>query len=425
MLFKLSAMMFLQIFIWGAWFILTFSYIGARGLNFTEDQQFIITCGFPVASLIALFGLSSLVDRKFAAEKYMAGAHLVGGLSMIGLAFVTDFPSFAALMWLHCIAYVPTVSVANSITFANLKDSSQFGKVRLWGTIGWIAANWPFLIILTDWARIPAGSETLAFLDPKYGKADDAWRNGVTMAYIMGGVASLILSVFSLTLPHTPPKANATGLPVLKAFALLKKPFILVLFLVTFIDAAVHQSYFLTIESYLTEKVGLAAGLVVPVTSLCQIAEIFTMLMLGWFLKRAGWRTTMIIGILGHAVRFAVFAYFPQTVPAILVNVLHGICYAFFFATVYIFIDAYFPTDIRTSAQTLFNSAILGFGYMFANYVVFKQLIPKYKVDGKLDYASYFMWPMGAALVGSVLLLLFFHPPKPVVAEAGTSAAPH
>src|SRR5204863_1240068 len=130
--------------------------------------------------------------------------------------------------------------------------------------------------------------------------------------------------------------------------------FLLVLFVVTFFDAAVHQCYFIWTNTYL-KSIGIAANWVTPIMSIGQVAEIGTMAILGMCLARLGWRYTMVIGILGHAARFAVFAFMPYPEVAILANLLHGICYAFFFATVYIFVDEFFPKDARSSAQGLFN----------------------------------------------------------------------
>src|SRR4029077_8858067 len=161
----------------------------------------------------------------------------------------------------------------------------------------------------------------------------------------------------------------------LESVKLLRLPFVLVLWLVTFVDAFVHNSYFNWTGSFLgTAKeaggVGIPGNWIMPVMSIGQIAEILTMFVLGVTLKKLGWRTTMIFGILGHAARFAVYAFFPQHKELIiLVQILHGICYAFFFATVYIFVDAYFPKDARASAQGLFNVMILGAGALVANTV--------------------------------------------------------
>jgi MFS family permease len=150
-----------------------------------------------------------------------------------------------------------------------------------------------------------------------------------------------------------------------------------------------------------------------PVMSIGQIAEILTMLILGVTLKTLGWRTTMIVGILGHAARFAVFAFFPQYQGLIvLINVLHGICYAFFFATVYIFVDEFFPTDVRSSAQGLFNLMILGLGPLVANIVGPTLIGETFRSGGVVDFRSLFLVPATAALAGAIVLALFFHPPQ-------------
>ncbi|MDB6120618.1 MAG: yegT, partial [Verrucomicrobiaceae bacterium] len=189
------------------------------------------------------------------------------------------------------------------------------------------------------------------------------------------------------------------------------KPFLLILFIVTFIDATIHNGYFLMANGFL-KSVGIKPEWVMPVMSIGQIAELLTMAMLGKALTRLGWKTTMIIGILGHAARYAVFAYMPTSQPMIIaVQVLHGICYAFFFATLYIFIDAAFPKDVRSSAQGLFNLLVLGLGDLSAKWLFFP-LQASLTVDGVTNYKQLFLVPTGMALVAAVLLLFFFSPPK-------------
>jgi MFS family permease len=146
--------------------------------------------------------------------------------------------------------------------------------------------------------------------------------------------------------------------------------------------------------------------------SIGQVAEILTMAVLGVALKRFGWRLTMILGIMGHVVRFAVFAFFPKvTWLIILVNLLHGICYAFFFAAVYIFVDEYFPKDVRASAQGLFNVMILGLGVIAANSLC-PWLLQHYTNGGGVtDFQTLFLIAGGAAVVATLTLALFFHPP--------------
>ena len=429
MKFKLASMMFLQFFIWGAWYELGFDYIPKLGFN--NDWQLPLVFGaFNIGALVALFFSTQFADRKFAAEKFLAFSHLIGGLAMIGLFFIEKEPGeasapfwpFFILMLIHSVFYVPTISITNSIAFANLRDPArEFGPVRVWGTIGWIAASWPFIFILTDWAKVPAFGDVgfTEWLGKVFGTSVEGEAAMRLKAYVflVAGAASLVLAAFSLVLPHTPPKP-ATGedsLAWLKAMKLLKHPFVAVLFLVTFIDAAVHQSFFFWTFTFLGPKgdggvIDIPANWVGPVMKIGQIAEIVTMLFLGFVLKRFGWRTTMAIGVLGHAARFAVFAFYPEQVPAILINVVHGICYAFFFATVYIFVDEFFPKDVRSSAQGLFNVLILGIGPFAANFAC-GRLKAEYTVDKAVDYHIVFQYSMFAALIGALFLFFFFYPP--------------
>jgi nucleoside transporter len=437
--FKLSAMMFLQFFIWGAWYPLIFGYLPSLG--FGPWEQWIILGAFNLAAVVALFFSTQFADRNFAAEKFVGFSHLIGGLAILGLYWIrkpsgdesAPFWPFFGLMLLHCLFYVPTISITNSIAFANLRDpQKEFGPVRLWGTIGWIAAAWPFVFILIDWDKVPPMGEMSFFdwLATALGtaKTDSAFRQATAYTFVAAGGASLLLAVFSLTLPHTPPKpAEDAGekLAWLEAMKLLAIPFMLVLFIVTFFDSTVHQLFFFWTERYLTATpghmgVGIPSNWATPVMSIGQVAEIGTLAFLAVALKHLGWRNTMMIGILGHAVRFGVFAFFPYTIPAILVNVLHGICYAFFFATVYMFVDEFFPKDARSSAQGLFNVLILGLGPFVGNFIgprlgLLFQSGDFVDAEGKtqpiIDFSKLFLVPAAMALFAAVLLLLFFRPP--------------
>lgn len=406
---RLFVMMVLEFFIWGAWLPLIWTYMGPGGLNFSASQQALIGSAFAIASVVGIFFSNQFADRNFSAEKFMAFSHLIGGLAILGMFFVKDFPTFFALMLVHSLFWVPTVSVSNSLAFANLKDAAkEFGFVRMGGTIGWIAASWPLYFVLKGKEGVEAAEAA------KY-------------IFIVSGVASLALAAYSLTLPHTPPRKaeGADSLAWLKAGKLLAIPYLLVLFVVTFIDATIHNGYFVMAGGFLAQA-GIKPENIMPVMSIGQIAEILTMLVLGTVLAKLGWRLTMILGILGHAVRFAVFAFFPEaTTLIVLVQVLHGICYAFFFATVYIFIDAAFPKDVRSSAQGLFNFLILGLGDLAAKWL-FIPLQGKWVTgDGLTGYRELFLVPSGLALVAAILLAVAFHPPKYVEAAAGTAAPPH
>lgn len=452
-LWKLSVMMFLEFFIWGAWLPPSFGLFGDGGLGFTQDvlrfnlpwgdskvpvvlqQQDLLNFAFPISAIIAMFFANQFVDRHFSAERFLAFSHLVGGVAMLLFGWMAwqvfqpgnttspNFWAYFACMAVHCLFYVPTISVTNTIAFASMSDPQrQFGPVRLWGTIGWIAASWPFIFILADWSKIPAWG-TVSFVDwlgAALGSSleGQALNQGKSWAFMTSGIASLLLAAFSLVLPHTPPKPPQPGesqFAWLEAMKLLRKPFIAVLFLVTFIDATVHDGFFFFAFTYLG-KVGVPSNWIQPAMSVGQIAEILTMAFLGYVLKTLGWRATMILGILGHAARFSVFALFPNPYAAVAVNVLHGICYAFFFATLYIFVDEFFPKDLRTSAQGLFNFLILGLGPLTSRFVwrSCQDYFTLTTADGArlVQYDQLLLIPAAAAGVAALLLLLFFHPPK-------------
>jgi uncharacterized membrane protein YeaQ/YmgE (transglycosylase-associated protein family) len=382
-----------------------------------------------------MFFSNQFADRAFAAERFMAFSHLVAGLAIFSLAFVRSFWPFFFLMLLHCLLYVPTISIANSIAFASLKDAQQeFGRVRMGGTIGWIMAAWPFTFILVDWRKVSATPThgAIDWLGTVFGSplTGAALEEGARWTFAVAGIASLVLSAFSLTLPHTPPKPKAADsvdrLAWLEAVRLLKHPFVLVLWLVTLVDAFVHNCFFNWAATFLkSPQVGIPGNWIMPVLSLGQVAEILTMFVLGATLKRFGWRITMIIGILGHAARFGVFALLPQYQwLVVLVNLVHGICYAFFFATVYIFVDAYFPKDVRASAQGLFNVMILGFGALLANTICPTLIQKTFKHGDVTDFRGLFLVPCAIALGAAVLLAIAFHPPKQAVAALGEDVAP-
>lgn len=408
--FKLFIMMVLEFFIWGAWLPLIWGYMGQGegALGFTDGQIALIGSAFAIASIAAIFFSNQFADRNFSAERFMAASHLIGGLAMIALFWTKSFPMFFALMLIHSLCYVPTISVANSLAFANLKDATkEFGPIRMGGTIGWILASWPLYFILAG----KTGAEAMV---------------ATKAIFLVAGIASLVLAAFSLTLPHTPPKKAAAGdgLAWLKAGKRLMTPFILVLFVVTFIDATIHNGYFLVTGGFLETKVGFEKKWIMPIMSLGQVAEILTMMILGMVLKKLGWKVTMIVGILGHAVRFGIYAFFPESQSLIvLVQLVHGICYAFFFAAVYIFIDTAFPKDVRTSAQGWFNLLILGLGDLAAKWT-FIPLQGHYTVDGVVDYRSLFLVPTGLAFGAAVLLMIFFQPPKEIAAAASGGSAP-
>ncbi len=394
-LIKLFIMMVLEIAIWGAWQVKIYTYMGALG--FQSWQIALAGSMFAIASLVGVFFSNQFADRNFAAEKFLAASHLIGGLALFATAFFTDFWPFFICFLVYGLVYVPTISVTNSLAFANLKDPArEFGFVRMGGTIGWIIVSWPFIFLLGKEATI----------------------DQMKWIFIVGGIISLALAVFSLTLPHTPARKDAEGLDRyawLKAFKLLAVPYVMVLFLVTLIDATVHNGYFVLIDGFLKDAVKLPENWTMAITTIGQVAEILTMIVLGTVLTRLGWKWTMVIGILGHAARFATFAFFGNENwqwLIIVIQILHGICYAFFFATLYIFVDSVFPKDIRTSAQGMFNLLILGAGLVIANFLFIWLKDQFTDANGVVAYDKVFLYPTGLALLGVVILALFFRPPQ-------------
>jgi nucleoside transporter len=407
--FKLFLMMVLEIAIWGAWQVQIFNYMPM--LNFSQWQQNLAGSMFAIASVVGIFFSNQFADRNFAAEKFLAFSHLVGGVALIGAAFSRTFVPFFSFFLLYGLLYVPTISVTNALAFANLKDPAKdFGFVRMGGTVGWIVVSWPLIFLLS--AKSTAQEMRWIFL--------------------VGAIISFVLAAYSLTLPHTPPRkageGGAEALAWLEAVKLLRVPYVLVLFIVTLIDSTIHNGYFVLIGGFLQGPIQMPNNWIAAITTIGQVAEIVTMLILGTVLKKIGWKWTMLLGILGHAARFAVFAFFdkPEHQAIIIaVQVLHGICYAFFFATLYIFVDAVFPKDIRTSAQGLFNLLVLGAGLVIANFWFGSLKAQWTSPAGVVDYHKLFLVPTGMAFVAMALLLFFFKPPTARPEEAGAATAPH
>lgn len=408
---SLFIMMVLEIAIWGAWQVKIFSYMGADGLDFKSWQISLAGSMFGIASVVGIFFSNQFVDRNFAAEKFLSFSHLVGGIALLATSQARSFGWFFTCFLIYGLFYVPTISVTNSLAFANLKNpSNEFGWVRMGGTIGWIVVSWPFIFLLGAKATVEQ----------------------MSMIFVVAAIISFVLAGFALTLPHTPPKkvvSSVDSLAWLKAFKMLSVPYILVLFIVTLIDSTIHNGYFVLIDEFLRKAVGLSDNITMAITTIGQVAEIVTMIFLGAVLIRLGWKWTMVIGILGHAARFGVFAFFGTENwqwLIIAIQVLHGVCYAFFFATLYIFVDEVFPKDIRTSAQGLFNLLILGVGLVIANFW-FIALKDQFTEDGVVNYFKLFLVPTSLAIAATLLLLFCFKPPvpKPRNPQDNSGALPH
>ena len=434
---KLCLMFFLEYFIKGAWLPLLGLYMGSRYLNFSGFQQAWVFNAFAIASVTGMFFGGQLADRVVSQERFLAVSHLIGGLAILGLAYVKTFWPFFGLMLLHCFFYVPTLSVANAIAFAHLAEGrKRFGLLRLWGSVGWVTAAWPLIFIPIDWAKVPSLQEAggmLAWLStalstPKTGPAMEA---ALTSTFLVSGIASMVLAVFSLSLPHTPP-APDRGEPFApwEAIKLLARPSLLVLYLVTFFDSLVHNGYYFWTSRYF-QSLGVPENWIAPAMSIGQTMEVVAMAMLAGLIKKLGWRKTLLFGVLSQAIRFGVYAIGSRDLvwAVIAVNLMHGFAYACFFATVYIYVDAHVPSDIRASAQGLFNLMILGISTLVSNFL-WGALVDVFTtgatVDGQvvkaLDYHRLFLIPLGISLLAAVLLALCFHPPEEGSDPTGAAA---
>ena len=399
---RLSVMMFLEYVIWGTWLPLLALYL-AQFLHFSGTDIGWIFATQAIASVSAIFVSGQIADRYFSPERFLALSHLIGGLAMLALFFQRSFWPFFLTMLVYMLVYVPTLSLTNAICFHHLKDAQKdFGRVRLWGTIGWIAASWPFVFILKD-------------------KQGASLETALASIFVVAGLASLALAAFALWLPPTSPARDvARKNAPLEALKLLAVPSVLALFVVTFMDALVHQCYFQWTSPFLA-AIGVPENWIMPAMSLGQISEIATMAGLGFFLKRLGWRWTMVFGILGHVVRFLVYSLGGPVWLVVGSNLVHGFCYAFFFASVYIFVDEYFPKDARASAQGLFNFLILGLG-PFVGSLLWGRLGDSYTTAGTVDFSRLFLAPALLGLAAALVLFLGFHPKGQVPPEAAKAA---
>ena len=394
---RLSVMMFLEYLIWGSWLPLLALYLGGV-LGFSGSEIGWIFATQAIACVFGLYFGGQIADRLLSTEKLLAVLHLIGGLAMFALAYQTTFWPFFLVMLVYQLAYMPTMSLTNAVVFHHVTDPQRdFGRIRLWGTIGWIAASWPFVFILA-------------------GKTGPELNAALSSIFTVAGIASIALAAFSLTLPHTPPARQESGVSApMQAIKLLRDPVMLVLFVATLMDALVHQCYFQWTSPFL-QQAGLAENMIMPAMSVGQIAEIGSMAALGWTLARLGWKWTMTVGILAHAARFFVFAIGDPLWLMVSINVVHGMCYAFFFAAVYIFVDERCPRDARASAQGLFNLVILGVG-PFAGSLLWGWLGDVFRnADGSVDFQRLFIAPAVLALAAALLMMAAFHPRTAAVA---------
>jgi nucleoside transporter len=359
----LSVMMFLQYAVWGAWLPLAARYLSAPvesgGLGFSGGQiGMILGLAGSIGAVSAPFIAGQFADRYFSTERFLAALLLLGGGLQFALASQTSYGGWLVLSVLYSVIYMPTLSLSNSLAFAHIEDQErEFPRLRVWGTIGWIAASWvfPWIWLQTDlhftWMPPFLTGQEVPDVVHKL-----AW------SLRFSGMMSLGYAAFCLLLPHTPPRRDAVEkLAFAKAFGLFRHPSFALLVLVSLPISMIHQIYFLQTSPFLA-SIGIPTSSIGPAMTIGQFAEIGVMALLGMFLTRLGFKWTIVLGALAYAARFGIFGM--NLAPAVTVAslVLHGFCYACFFASAFIYVEKLASADVRHSAQTVFGIIILGGG---------------------------------------------------------------
>jgi len=405
---SLAVMMFLQYAIWGAWSVALSGYL-EKELGFKGLGLALIYNALPLMSLIVPFTAGQVADRFMPAQRALALFHLLGGLLLFGLAFQRELLPMTALMLGYTFFYAPTLALSNSVAFRNLKDPEiEFGPIRVWGTIGWIAANLLVTFVRSNFQSLQ-------------------W--GIIDVFALAGGISVLAALLSLTLPHTPPaKESSDPLAFTKAFDLLRDPNYRIFFIIALIVGTELPLYYVLTFPFLQ-----SAGGVVGITSenlpswmtIAQVAEIFTIaFMLPAVLPIWGVRKTMLLGIFAWPARYAVFALawaMHQQAPwtvwlAVASLALHGFCYVFFFVVAFIYTDMVAPRDVRSSAQALINVAVLGVGMLIGGFFA-GWLKDFFTTDGVTNYTMVFLVPtVITVLAGIAFALLFREKPAGEVA---------
>ena len=402
---RLGTMMFLQYALWGAWLPVTARYLSAGvaegGLGFSGSEiGMILGLAGSIGAMAAPFIAGQIADRYFSTERILAALVIIGGVVKWITAYQTDYSAWLVLSIIYSIVYMPTLALSNSITFAHMKDpDSDFPKIRVWGTIGWIAASWAFPMI---WLQTDLNFQWM----PPFivGSEVANVTSRLADALIFSGVISVTYGLFCFMLPNTPPKKDAVEkLAFKKAFELFNQTSFTILVVASLTVSIIHQIYFLQTGPFLS-SIGLKDSQIGPAMTVGQFAEIAAMAYLGFFLKRFGFRKVIFLGVLAYAARYAVFGTVTLPIWIMVVSqAFHGICYAFFFAGAYIYVDKIADEDVRHSAQTVFGMIILGGGPVIGGWLS-GYLQETFTQAGFFDY-SLFWYTLSA--VGFVTALFF------------------
>lgn len=387
---QLSAMMFLEFFIWGAWFVTLGTFLGANlGASGAQTAAAFSTQSF--GAIIAPFIIGLIADKYFNAERILGVLHLCGAGLMYLMYSSSDFGAFYPYVFAYMVLYMPTLALVNSVSFNQMKDpAKEFSVIRVWGTVGWIAAG---LII-----------SYLFLWDSQDGISQGLLKN----TFLMASIASAALGIFSFFLPATPPKvAKGEKLSVnemlgLDALKLLKDRNYAVFFVSSILICIPLAFYYQNANPFLSE-----IGMSNPTGKMTigQASEVIFMLLLPLFFKRYGIKKTLLVGMLAWVLRYALFAFGDAGSGAYMLLLgiaLHGICYDFFFVSGQIYTDSKAGEKFKSAAQGLITLATYGVG-MLIGFWVAGLVSDAYVVEGGHAWKN--IWLIPSAIAGVILLL--------------------
>lgn len=407
--FRLSAMMFLNFFIWGAWYVTMGTYL--KSIKGVSDVQVGIAYGTQaLGAIIAPFVAGLIADKFFSAQKILGILHLAGAAALYYLSVIDNFSAFYPGLLIYMILFMPTLALINAVSFNQVGDPEKdFAKIRVWGTIGWIAAG-----LIIGWL---------------------AWEqtNSLINTFRLASAVSLIMGLFSFTLPDTPPLRAGTKVTFgeiigLDAIGLLKDKNFLIFFLSSLLICIPLAFYYQETNIFLNELgVEGAAGKM----AIGQMSELIFMILMPFFFLRLGVKKMLLIGMAAWAARYLFFG-FGNTGSGMWMLyagiILHGICYDFFFVTGQIYTNDKAGEKIRSSAQGMITLATYGVG-MLIGFWIAGLAAEKYATPTGHDWKSIWMIPAAISLVVFLLYALLFKDDKKKIisqseAEKGLAASP-
>ncbi len=389
---RLALMMFIQFAIWGAWAVLIAGHM--RNLGFSDPQINLVYLTTAIGAMLSPLIAGWIADRFLPNQIFTGCVHLAGALLLFAAWRQREFEPLFAFILAYAVLYMPTIALTNAIAFYHMGDSQKFGNIRVWGTIGWIVINWVMSLYLRWWEAHTPGTSR------------------VGDCLLAAALLSVLMGVYCLTLPHTPPARHARNpYAFLEALRLTRDRNFAVLLAISFVVAIELPFYYNLTFLFLTEPrtgVGLPESTANLAMSLGQVAEVLLMLLLAPSLRHLGMRTTIALGILAWPLRYAIFAIGQPVWLVIAAQCLHGICYSFFFVGGMIAVERLSHKDIRASAQGLIVFATNGVGMLLgsllAGQIAHLFLLP----GGGHRWAAIFMVPIVLTVLAAIVFVALF-----------------